>query len=154
MRTWVAFILAVALWAGRGAGRSFADEGATPAAPTDAEVRAAVDAYLAAKEKGKKDDPSAFRFFWKNGFKWETKDKVFTGELNGRMQADFWFFDDYDPALDTALGVPLGTAYRSAFHFRRIYLGVAEGMVLAMKAGLDASGTSLRVLSRVPLPET
>jgi phosphate-selective porin OprO/OprP len=45
--------------------------------------------------------------------------------LNGRLQADYWFFEDYDNALDRALGVPLGTAYRSGFLFRRLYLGVA-----------------------------
>jgi phosphate-selective porin OprO/OprP len=96
---------------------AFAEEGLT-----DGQVRAAVDAYL--KEKEQKDS-SAFKFFWKNGFRWETKDKKFKGQVGGRIQADWTFFNDYDQTLDAALGVAPGTAYRSGFEFRRARLFTA-----------------------------
>ncbi|HLG43252.1 MAG TPA: porin [Planctomycetota bacterium] len=69
------------------------------------------------QEPEKKPEDGALKFFWKDGFKFETADKKFSGQFGGRLHIDsIWSSADDD--VDAVVGEPTdGTEFRRARFF-------------------------------------
>jgi hypothetical protein len=83
--------------------------------------------------KRKFDDPATFRFYWKDGFAFETADKAFAGTLGGRFQFDGAFMhhdEDTVEGFRSVMAAPGSTSskfheYEDGFTFRRVYLSLS-----------------------------
>jgi phosphate-selective porin OprO/OprP len=90
----------------------------------------------AAKPVAAPEDPKTFRVFWKEGLRFETKDKKFTSKIGGRIQNDYsWGTQDSD-VQDVVGDFKNGTEFRRA----RVYI---EGSIyddFIYKAQYDFAG--------------
>jgi phosphate-selective porin OprO/OprP len=83
-----------------------------------------------------KEDPSTFRVYWKEGVRFETKDKKVTARIGGRIQND-WAFGTQDGDLTDEVG-----DFKNGVEFRRarVYLEGTVGEHSFYKAQYDFAG--------------
>jgi phosphate-selective porin OprO/OprP len=99
------------------------------------QLDAKIDAAVAKAMKGKDTD---FKAYWKNGLNFKSGDGNFKMKIGGRIQLDYWFFDDDD--IEAAGG---GT-WNSGWRFRRARLFV-DGTIykhVYFKAQYDFAGAN------------
>jgi phosphate-selective porin OprO/OprP len=84
-----------------------------------------------------KEDPNTFRAYWKDGLRFETKDKKYTARIGGRIQND-WMFGTMDEDLEAKTGEDLenGVEFRRA----RIYIEGTMPHNIFYKAQYDFAG--------------
>jgi len=89
----------------------------------------------------KKQDDGTLRFFWKDGFKFETGDKAFKGQIAGRIQLLHTWQDSDDTITSDGAGDP-----REGTEFRRVYLTITgtvyESVEFKVEMDFAASGLS------------
>ncbi len=83
-----------------------------------------------------KEDPSTFRAYWKDGLRFETKDKKVTARIGGRIQND-WAFGTQDRDLTDEVG-----DFKNGVEFRRarLYIEGTIGEHSFYKAQYDFAG--------------
>jgi len=123
-------LLVVALLGSTFAAVAMADEAAASDGMREM-IREEIKAYH-------KDQSKDFRVYWKNGLNMKSGDGNFKLKIGGRIMADFWFFDDYDENLETAVD----GEWHSGFEFRRarLYMSGTIYKYVIFKAQYDFAG--------------
>jgi phosphate-selective porin OprO/OprP len=126
---------ALGLWAAATTAPAWAQDGG----PTDAQIQAAVDAYLDAQQA----DSNTFRVYWKNGLRFDSANGDFKLKFGGRIFVDAAFYGDPDAPVAAALaGLMPPEGFDSGVEFRtaRLYTSGVVWKYVQYKAQFDFAG--------------